>query len=79
MKQNKPKFINEDTVRKSKNNILLRKVYKSHFTDKIIEKSTRPTKKPAQYIVKHLEKNSEKPYGKQLGKCSMEVQRLYGN
>ena len=38
MKQNKPKIKNEDTVRTSKNNILLRKVYKTHFTDKIIEK-----------------------------------------
>ena len=43
MKQNEQKLKNEDRVRTSKNDILLRKRYKPHFTDKIIEKSTRPT------------------------------------
>ena len=47
MKQNEPKLKSEDGVRTSKNNILHQKVYKPHFTDKIIEKSTRPSNKPA--------------------------------
>ena len=79
MKQNKPKFKNEDSVISSKNNIRLRKVYKSHFTDKKIEKQQDQQRNQPNTLSNISKNNSEKPYGKELRKRSMEVKRFFEN
>ena len=53
-------------------------MHKSLFTDKTIEKQEDQKRNQPNTLSNISKKKSEKPYGKELRKCSMEVKTFYG-